>query len=1277
MGVSDLEGIKLSGRTFLASALKNIMPSPTQGPDLIVHRSSAAVPEYNNPNLMPGMFPTLFPLGLGGFDNPARATKLSFEAQANALLDVPDKSFRHHHSYIFVALNILQRRWSHLHTHFTVRRSQFDSIAKDLTTVSPDVLQSLAHHLQQEKKFSTLNSDERHAMNLLKQVNTISAQIPGSQASKIFIRNEIRSYFSEFGLPHIYFTLNPSVTHSPIFQVMAGDQTVDLTAQFPFLVPSHERALRLAQDPVAAADFFDFCVSTVFEYLFGWDYSAHKSCKRGGILGHLRAFYGTSEFTERGSLHGHFLIWLVGGSNPNDIHRRLKEEPGFESRFFEYFEDIIQHHLPDVEISVDKGYEPRIERPPIPPKTTSAISAAALQEWHVFMNSEVKKLGEVLQRHVCKPVCHKYGNVDKCRFLFPHDIVPDSHFDSETNSVVLKCLDGMVNYFNRYILVYCRHNHDIKCILSGKAAKAAMYYITDYITKMDVKTYEMLSLLSRAVASMPSPSESPPRQHARLLLHRCLAQFSRQQQIHAQQGARYLRGKGDSMSSHDSTPMMSALLLDFLRTYYQIDADVETDDSMFEQTRLKIQTDNNGNLICRNQVLDYWYRADSLSHMNFYEFARCIALENKTKVKNLSPDNARLGTLARHPLHEDHPLAETHHLVEHTNEERGDCKTRLIPRVIGSFIPRKNTGRRWKFFTLAHFKPFGYSNPFISTGMCIDDVYENFAFSDRSIFVMNNWEDTHECEDQRDAERLRKRAALTVESLAMTKTINKTLSDLEADDIDVLPGKKTSAEKDFSILQDVHLLEQCQWLVSKACKHLPELVPSIMKDIPDLPVPTKQLLKSWMSSTKEQERSIAHSRRNAQVSEILTPVNIIADTEQGSSAQTQSPPVEQTHTCLATDAPSKSNAEQLLSAEDVINRIGKDCKLNEKQWIAFRIIARSFVNRYVYKQDLQEEPLRMFMTGPGGTGKTHVVKAVQKVMEHYGAAHSIRFLAPTGSAAALIDGMTIHKGLGIKVRSNEKGKGNRKLGDHSEDYSVIISIQNKTEIRDEWRLVEIVMLDECSLLSAELIAEVDAALRFAKEKPNEWFGGVTVIFAGDLYQYPPVGGTPLYNPIPAYASQSNTEIAKRLGRLAWKSVNAVVSLTEQQRMKGDPAYGLAVSHLRTRECTLEDVDLFNSRVIRSAAKENGIDMSLPDNFQAAAIVRTNLLRETLNIRKAHANCIRYNTPLVLCAALDGSSTRELNRHDREQLLNLNMSSSKLQNTLPGFVPLYIGMPVVL
>jgi hypothetical protein len=83
-------------------------------------------------------------------------------------------------------------------------------------------------------------------------------------------------------------------------------------------------------------------------------------------------------------------------------------------------------------------------------------------------------------------------------------------------------------------------------------------------------------------------------------------------------------------------------------------------------------------------------------------------------------------------------------------------------------------------------------------------------------------------------------------------------------------------------------------------------------------------------------------------------------------------------------------------------------------------------------------------------------------------------------------------------------------------------------------------------MSCELNSEVDVALRFAKEKPDLQYGGIMVIFAGDFYQYAPVGGTPLYTPISAYTNQSNEELAKRLGCLAWKTVNSVVCLNEQQ-----------------------------------------------------------------------------------------------------------------------------------
>jgi len=107
------------------------------------------------------MFPTLWPFGIGGFENPVRSVSLSFPIQANYYFDLPDRSFRTHNSFLFVALNIIQRRAAHLHTHFTVRKRNFPSVAEKLITVTPEVLLSTAQHLEHEGKYQNLTDEQQ------------------------------------------------------------------------------------------------------------------------------------------------------------------------------------------------------------------------------------------------------------------------------------------------------------------------------------------------------------------------------------------------------------------------------------------------------------------------------------------------------------------------------------------------------------------------------------------------------------------------------------------------------------------------------------------------------------------------------------------------------------------------------------------------------------------------------------------------------------------------------------------------------------------------------------------------------------------------------------------------------------------------------------------------------------------------------------------------------------------------------------------------------------
>ncbi|TFK22122.1 hypothetical protein FA15DRAFT_596699 [Coprinopsis marcescibilis] len=336
-------------------------------PDLIIHHGADPIPEYNNPKLIPGMFPTLYPFGIGGFEDHDRPTALSFEKQAEYYLNVPEKMFRYHYSFIFIVLNMIQRCRAHLHTHFTVNSSRFETVAHSLTSLSADTISDVAEVIEAEHSTKSLNSEQRQAMDLLHYVNTIAEKIPGSYAAKISAHSDIRNYFSYFSLLHLFFTFNPSPVHSPIFQVMHGDNTVDLASRYPKVPLPAERVRRLAHDPVAAADFFEFAVKPLFEHLLGWDYKRRQSTTSGGLFGRLRAFYGLTECTEHGGLHGHFVLFLEGASNPSEIHDRLWNSEDYQHRFFDFFEGIIHHHFPDVELEVEKSYNPRVERPPVPP----------------------------------------------------------------------------------------------------------------------------------------------------------------------------------------------------------------------------------------------------------------------------------------------------------------------------------------------------------------------------------------------------------------------------------------------------------------------------------------------------------------------------------------------------------------------------------------------------------------------------------------------------------------------------------------------------------------------------------------------------------------------------------------------------------------------------------------------------------------------------------------------------------------------------------------------
>lgn len=135
----------------------------------------------------------------------------------------------------------------------------------------------------------------------------------------------------------------------------------------------------------------------------------------------------------------------------------------------------------------------------------------------------------------------------------------------------------------------------------------------------------------------------------------------------------------------------------------------------------------------------------------------------------------------------------------------------------------------------------------------------------------------------------------------------------------------------------------------------------------------------------------------------------------------------------------------------------------------------------------------IFITGPGGTGKTALIKYIHKDAVRKG--FNIQVCALTGCAAVLLEckAKTLHSWAGIG------------LGTASLDQ-LITKIMKNRYAKDNWKTTDILVVDEVSMMSQKLFELLDAIGKTVR-KNSKPFGGIQLIFSGDFYQLPPVGDT--------------------------------------------------------------------------------------------------------------------------------------------------------------------------
>lgn len=142
-------------------------------------------------------------------------------------------------------------------------------------------------------------------------------------------------------------------------------------------------------------------------------------------------------------------------------------------------------------------------------------------------------------------------------------------------------------------------------------------------------------------------------------------------------------------------------------------------------------------------------------------------------------------------------------------------------------------------------------------------------------------------------------------------------------------------------------------------------------------------------------------------------------------------------------------------------------------------------------------PLQLFFTGPAGCGKTFLIKLIMEIYNRFsetdGFCNSYIACASTGKAAVAIGGTTVHTAFKITLS---------KL--------LPLSIEVVYQYRALFRYIKVIIIDEISMIGAELLNQIDARLKQITGNYDHDFGGLDVIFIGDLRQLPPVRSTAIY-----------------------------------------------------------------------------------------------------------------------------------------------------------------------
>jgi hypothetical protein len=257
IGYVDLNGDTLTYPELFAASWNNTL--------LGVGHKQIPISEYSD-DVIYGSFPELFPYGKGVPEGMLQNKNPTYSLQnwLKHLVLLHDKRFVEHHSFIFVLFNMIRRREVCKKAKLMLRDQKYGNIIEAIKNLKASDFDSICEGIEKgmtwDKILKNCNLDIQNLLNGLK---IVSSSQQGSLGSKLFSRNHLRNVITAKRIPFIWLTLTSANIKEPIVALLNGishDEALNLN--------SRERKNLVADDPVAAVEYFNITISSILHLLF-------------------------------------------------------------------------------------------------------------------------------------------------------------------------------------------------------------------------------------------------------------------------------------------------------------------------------------------------------------------------------------------------------------------------------------------------------------------------------------------------------------------------------------------------------------------------------------------------------------------------------------------------------------------------------------------------------------------------------------------------------------------------------------------------------------------------------------------------------------------------------------------------------------------------------------------------------------------------------------------------------------------------------------------------